>query len=73
MAHWLPYHRDQFFLGLQAAMHGAYKPQFVDEPAEAPKDPETVKAAANAALDAFSGRANQAMRKFQEKKAMKGL
>lgn len=72
MSHWLPYHRDAYFMGLQAAMQGCYKPQFVDTPTEAPKDPETVKAAANAALDAFSNRADKAIRKYQERKAMRG-
>jgi len=73
MSHWLPYHRDQYFLSLQAAMHGAYKPQFVDEPtAETTKEPGAVRAAANRALDAFSNRADAAMRKFQQRKAMRG-
>lgn len=69
MAHWLPYHRDRYFLALQAAMHGAYRPTFQDEPTDAPKDPETVRAAANRALDAFSSRADAAMRAYQQKKA----
>jgi hypothetical protein len=34
MAHWLPQHRDNYFLAMQAAMRGAYQPQ-----GEAP-DPE---------------------------------
>ena len=71
MAHWLPYHRDTFFLSLQAAIHGQYQPQY-KEPAPETKDPETVKALANKALDGFSSRADQAIRKYQHEKAMRG-
>lgn len=72
MTHWLPYHRDQYFLSLQKVLAGAYVPQFVDAPAEPPKDPETVKAAANRGLDAFSNRADAAIRKYQKRRAMRG-
>ena len=68
MTHWLPYHRDSYFISFQAAIARAYKPQFIDEPTEVPKDPETVRAIANAALDAFSTRADAAMRAYQQKK-----
>lgn len=68
MAHWLPYHRDAYFMSLQAAMHGTYRPQFVDAPTDAPKDPETVRAAANRRLDEFSDRADAAMNAYRKRR-----
>lgn len=70
MAHWLPYHRDRYFLGMQAAMRGAYRPQFSESAPSAP-DPESLRAKANRELDAFSHRADAAMRRYQQKKAQR--
>ena len=70
LARFLPYHQDQYFLMLQAAVHGQYKPRFSEgsEP-DQPKEPSALRAVANRALDAFSNRADQAMRAYQQRKA----
>ena len=71
MAYWLPYHRDQYFLALQAAAHGVYKPRFEPKAEAEASDPATVRALANRELDAFSARADAAMRRFQQTKCVR--
>ena len=72
MARWLPYHIDGYFLRLQAALRGGYKPQFTEDiGAPEEKEPGAIRAAANRALDAFSSRADAAIRKFQQRKGMR--
>ncbi len=67
LTRWLPYHRDRYFEAMQLALHGAYRATFVEEDEPTP-DPETVKAAANRALDAFSSRADEAMGRYKRRK-----
>ncbi len=74
MTHWLPYHRDRLVLllarAIATALSGTFKPEFQEDPeTQRPKDPETVRAAANRGLDAFSRRADAAMRAYQQKKS----
>jgi hypothetical protein len=71
MAYWLPAHRDRLTLlmasAIGAALGGKYTPEFQPDEAEKPKDPETVKAAANRELDAFSRKADQALAAYRSK------
>jgi hypothetical protein len=71
LTHWLPYHRDRYFENLAAAVRGAYRPQFKEDEPPKPTDPQTVRAVANRMLDAFSNRADAAMRAYQQKKAQR--
>lgn len=69
MAYWLPYHEDRRYGCIQAAAQGQYKTRFspVSEIPEAPSaDVQT------RAMDEFSHRADQAMARYQERKAMRG-
>lgn len=69
LARWLPHHQDEYFLMMQAATHGQYTVQFRHEPEdERPKEPGVLRAAANRALDAFSGRADAAIRRYRERR-----
>lgn len=53
-------------------MHGKYQPRYHDDSIhELPKEPSALRAAANRALDAFSSRADAAMRKYRERKGMR--
>lgn len=69
MAYWLPYHEDRRYSSLQAAMGGQYKDRFkpVTEVVEAPSQDMQTRA-----LEEFSRRADQAIARYQEKKAMRG-
>ena len=61
----LPRLKDEYFLALQAAVQGQYLPS-PSTSALSPGD------AVNRELDAFSNRADAAMRRYQQKKGMRG-
>jgi hypothetical protein len=72
LAHWLPAHRDRLTLlmasAIAASLWGKYTPEYQDEEAESrPKDPETVKAAANRELDVFARKADAAISAYRSK------
>ena len=74
LAYWLPHHRDGLVLlmakAIGSAMSGNFTPEFKPDPADevVPRDPQTVKAAANRELDKFSRKADRAMSAYQQKK-----
>jgi hypothetical protein len=68
MADRLPELLDRWFLMQQAAAMGCYKPTAEPRPTDRPKDPDTVRAAANRELDAFAVRGHAAIRAYQQKK-----
>ncbi|MFH0914837.1 MAG: hypothetical protein V1912_00110 [bacterium] len=72
MTHWLPYHRDRYFLSMQAALHGGYQSQWSEDDEDKPSDPETVAQIANQKLNSFSSHGTRAVKAYYLKKATKG-
>lgn len=59
----LPRMKDEYFLSMSAAMHGVYAPQYQPEQSAADQ--------ANQELNEFAARAQQAKRRYYERKAMR--
>ncbi|MBN1320131.1 MAG: hypothetical protein JXA87_04730 [Thermoleophilia bacterium] len=63
MARWLPYHQDNYFLGIRSAVWAKeYRPRF-ESPV--PATPQESRAAADRELDTFARRGDRAIRAFQ--------